>query len=75
MGFKKDWDSDAIKHWIQIMAIEASSAYNDGWTQMSCKHDLYKLKCLIEDVYQKLHTFPGEEEWEKERVAELLKRK
>jgi len=30
---------------------------------------------LIEDIYQKLPTFVGEEEWEKERVAELLKRK
>ena len=37
--------------------------------------EIYQLKCLIEDIYQKLPTFVGEEEWEKERVAELLKRK
>jgi hypothetical protein len=75
MGLHKNWDINDIASQLHRMGVEANSPYNDGWTQMSCKHELYKLKCLIEDIYQKLHTFPGEEEWEKERVVELLKRK
>jgi hypothetical protein len=57
------------------MALEASDPRNDGWTASGCKKEKYQVKCLIEDIYQKLPTFVGEEEWEKERVAELLKRK
>ena len=76
MGFFKNWDVDNIASQLHRMGIEASSSHNDGWTQMACKHELYKLKCLMEDIYQKLPVFEDQEEdWEKERVAELLKRK
>jgi hypothetical protein len=57
------------------MALEASDPRNDGWTASVCKKEIYQVKCLIEDIYRKLPTFVGEEEWEKERAAELLKRK
>jgi hypothetical protein len=57
------------------MALEASDPRNDGWTASVCKKEIYQVKCLIEDIYRKLPTFVGEEEWEKERVAELLKRR
>jgi hypothetical protein len=75
MGFIKNWDINDIANQLHRMGIEASSPYNDGWTASSCKHELYQVKCLIEDIYQKLPSFAGEEEWEKERVAELLKRR
>ena len=75
MGFIKNWDVNYIADQLHRMGVEACSPYNDGWTASSCKHELYQLKCLIEDIYRKLPTFAGEEEWEKERVAELLKRK
>jgi hypothetical protein len=75
MGFIKRWDVDDIATQLHRMALEANDPRNDGWTARGCKQELYQLKCLIEDIYQKLPTFVGEEEWEKERVAELLKRK
>ena len=75
MGFIKNWDVNDIATQLHRIGIEASSPYNDGWTASGCKHELFQLKCLIEDIYRKLPTFVGEEEWEKERVAELLKRK
>jgi hypothetical protein len=75
MGFMKHWDVADISNQLQRLYLEASSPYNDGWTASSCKHDLYRVKCLIDDMYKQLPTFVGEEEWEKERVAELLKRK
>jgi hypothetical protein len=75
MGFIKRWDIQDISNQLHCMAREASDPRNDGWTASGCKKEMYQLKCLIEDIYQKLPTFVGEEEWEKERVAELLKRK
>jgi hypothetical protein len=75
MGFIKNWDINDIANQLHRMGVEASSPYNDGWTASTCKYELYQVKCLIEDIYRKLPTFAGEEEWEKERVAELLKRK
>ena len=75
MSFIKRWDVTDIATQLHCIGAEASNPRNDGWTASGCKKELYQLKCLIEDIYQKLPTFVGEEEWEKERVAELLKRK
>jgi hypothetical protein len=41
---------------------------------MSCKQELYQLKCWLDAEYKKLQTFPGEEVWEQERLIELLKK-
>jgi hypothetical protein len=74
MGFKKDWDANAIRHSIWKMAHEAGSPYNDGWTASACKKELYELKCLVEDLYNQLPTFVGEDEWEQERIIQILKK-
>ena len=75
MGFIKNWDVRDISNQLHRMAWEAQSPRNDGFTASSCKQELYQLKCLIDDIYKQLPVFAGEEEWEKERVAELLKRR
>lgn len=62
----------AIRH----LSREASSPYSDGFTQCSYKHDLYILKCFIDDEYNRCPEFPQQEaEWEKERLIQILKRK
>lgn len=53
---------------------EIHSPYNDGWIQMSCKEELYMLKCWLEVEYSKLPTFAGEEKWEQNKILEILKR-
>ena len=53
---------------------EIHSSYNDGWTQRSCKEELYMLKCWIEIAYKDLPTFAGEEQWEQNRILEILKK-
>jgi len=53
---------------------EIASPYNDGWTSSSCKQELYQLKCWLEDQYQDLPTFVGEEKWEQERLISVLKK-
>jgi len=66
---------DAVKHWVRENAFEAKYPGNDGWTAAEHKKRLYELKCMLDDVYPTLPNFVGEEEWEKERLVDLLKRK
>ena len=77
MGFRKDWDMNAMQHWIQIMGRNASDYHNDGFTQFEIKKDLYRLKWLIDRQLQEAGSFSGEAEWldeqEKQRVFEILK--
>ena len=61
---------------IRELARNASSPYSDGFSACAYKHDLYVLKCFIEDQYNSCPTFTQQEaEWEKDRLMELLKRK
>lgn len=74
MGFQKPRMTEAAAQ-IRKCAAEACSPYNDGWTAMACKKDLVELKWLIEDLLENCPTFIGEEEWDQNRLVELLKRK
>jgi len=61
---------------IRDLAFKASDPHSDGFTQCTYKHDLYVLKCYIEDEYKRCPDFPQQErEWEQIRLMELLKRK
>ena len=72
MGFQKP-DLEQARRAISASLGEIHSPYNDGWTSSSCKQELYQLKCWLEDEYQKLPKFTGEEQWEQERLVEILK--
>jgi hypothetical protein len=73
MAFYTPNDIDPVYRPIRKSLNIISNPYNDGYVQSSCKHDLYMLKCWLEDEYNKLPTFAGEEQWEQERVIEILK--
>ena len=73
MGFQKPNLASARLE-IGKCIDEIHSPYNDGWTQNSCKHELYLLKCWLEAEYNQLPTFAGEEQWEQNRILEILKR-
>ena len=61
---------------VRKLARMASDPHSDGFTQCTYKHDLYVLKCFIDDEYKRCPEFPQQEaEWEKERLMEILKRK
>ena len=74
MGFRQPPGADSIISMLRTLVTEAHNPFNDGWTASSCKHELYRVKCYLNDQYSRLPRFAGEDEWEKERVAELLKR-
>jgi hypothetical protein len=73
MGFRRP-DLDTAYASIRRSLGEIRSPYNDGWTSSSCKQELYLLKCWLEDEYRRLPTFVGEEQWDQQRVVEILKR-
>jgi hypothetical protein len=74
MGFRKP-DIESAYSAIRTSLGEIHSPYNDGWTSSSCKHELYVLKCWLEEEYSQLPKFVGEEQWEQERVVDILKNK
>jgi len=68
-------DTIAVARFIKDLARTANSPHVDGFTQCTCKHELYLLKCLLEDLYKDLPEFPQQEkEWEQKRLMEILKR-
>ena len=71
MGFRKPDLGDAEQA-IRRCISEISSPYNDGWTSSACKHDLYLLKSWLDDEYQRLPYFTGEDKWEQQRMLEIL---
>lgn len=77
MGFKKPDLSDAHSA-IRSSLVEISSPYNDGWTSSSCKHELFLLKCFLEDAYKNLPTFTDEKKWQRDReqnqIVKILKK-
>ena len=73
MGFSKP-DLRSAQIVISASLIEIRSPYNDGWTSVSCKRELYLLKSWLDDEYKKLPRFIEEDSWEKERLIEILKK-
>jgi hypothetical protein len=74
MGFRKPNLEDAYSA-IRTSLVEINSPYNDGFTGFACKQELYQLKCWLEDAYDNLPNFDGEDAWEQERIVQILKRK
>jgi hypothetical protein len=73
MGFIKP-HLGGVQNAIRKVLVEINSPYNDGFTSSYCKQDLYMLKCWLDEEYNKLPTFAGEELWEQDRVIQILKR-
>jgi hypothetical protein len=60
---------------IRKLASLASDPHSDGFTACTYKHDLYILKCFIEDEYKRCPEFSQQEkEWEQKRLMEILKK-
>ena len=73
MGFRKPDLTPAYQS-IRHSLTEINSPLNDGFTGSHCKQELYQLKCWLEDQYDKLPQYAGEELWEQERIVQILKR-
>lgn len=73
MGYRMP-DLQSARQAIRYALGEIHSPYNDGYLSEACKHDLYLLKCWFDEEYSKLPKFSGEDEWEKTRLVDLLRR-
>ena len=73
MGFRKPNLEPAYQA-IRGSLMEIGDARNDGFTASHCKQELYLLKCWLEDEYNRLPDFVGEDKWEQERIVQILKR-
>lgn len=73
MGFRKP-DLGPARSAIASSLVEIRSPYNDGWTSLACKQELYLLKSWLDDEYKKLPTFAEETQWEQQRIMQILKK-
>ena len=73
MGVRKP-DLETAQQAIRTCLGEIRSPYNDGWTSSACKRDLYMLKSWLDDEYKRLPTFVGEQQWEQQRLIDILKK-
>ena len=73
MGFRKP-DLTPAYSAIRTSLTEINYPGTDGFTGSHCKEELYMLKCWLEDDYNKLPTYAGEEKWEQDRIIQILKR-
>jgi hypothetical protein len=77
MGYKKPADVVDIISQIRQIAREISSPYNDGYTSLEMKKDLWLIKEVLDDMIDNCPQFEGEDEWltkrEKERIVNYLK--
>ena len=73
MGFQRP-TIDQARQDIARCISEIRSPYNDGFTAMACKHDLFLLKSWLDDVYDDLPRFQGEDQWQQQRMIDILRR-
>lgn len=78
MGYKKPADVPNIISQLRQIAAECNNAYNDGYTSLDLKKDLWLIKDVLDELLDGCPTFEGETEWltnkEKERIVKYLKR-
>ena len=69
-------DSITAAREIRNLYTYGVSPQADGFTTCTCKHRMFLLKCLIDDLYKQMPEFPTQEkEWEQQRLIQLLKQR
>lgn len=62
MSFVKAWDVNNILNQLGACHKQIVSAYNDGFTQLSCKKDLLKVKYEIDELLRQTPDFGSHEQ-------------
>ena len=69
-------DSISAAREIRNLYSYGTNPQSDGFTACTCKHRMFLLKCLIDDLYKQMPEFPTQEkEWEQQRLIQLLKQR
>lgn len=65
-------NDDKIRISLRQIAAAARTPYETGFVSAQYKKELVELKWFIEDLLEEIGYFAGEEEWEKERMLQVL---
>ena len=66
---------ERIRITLRQLAHAANDVHETGFVTVQYKQQLVELKWFIEDLLETVGYFAGEEQWEQERLLQLLKRK
>jgi hypothetical protein len=76
MGFVKNWNTDQILIQLHQCAAEMNDWRNEGYSQWSCKQDLYRVKFELDRLLKTSPHFSMEPEWleeqQKQQVWDML---
>ena len=79
MSFRITWNVSQIVADLRAAAVQAGSAYNDGFSAWGCKQDLLQVKYELDRMLRDLPHFAGEDEYcreqEKQDVWRTLNQK
>ena len=65
---------ERVRITLRSLAYQAQSPYETGFVSINYKRQLMEMKWFIEDLLEDVGTFAGEEQWEQERLIQLLKK-
>lgn len=66
---------ERIRISLRQLAHAARDTHETGFVTVQYKRQLVEMKWFIEDLLDTVGYFAGEEQWEQDRLVELLKRK
>lgn len=65
---------ERVRITLRSLAALASSPYETGYVGIQFKKQLVEMKWFIEDLLEDVGHFAGEEQWDQERLVQLLKK-
>ena len=69
----QDSEFKKIAEEYRQLYIDGTRTGDTGFAGFEKKKQMYQLKCWMEDLYEMMPEFVGEEEFEKQRIYNVLK--
>ena len=66
---------ERVRITLRQLASEAKSPYETGFVTVQYKRQLVEMKWFLEDLIEGIGYFCGEEQWEQERLVQVLKKR
>lgn len=66
---------ERVRITLRSLAALASSPYKTGYVNIQFKKQLVEMKWFIEDLLEDVGHFAGEEQWDQERLVQLIKKR
>jgi len=66
---------ERVRQVLRQLAHSARDTHETGFVTVQYKRQLVEMKWFLDDLLDTVGYFAGEEQWEQERLVQLLKRK